>query len=101
MFRYRPSPISRHAQGGKESWKNRKSDGVLDTKKKQKLSVGYETPEHLKIKEEDSMLEVEERKERKRQRRRIMTLKTSKGQPLMRGRINLLLEEIKATTLPV
>ncbi|CAL8079597.1 unnamed protein product [Orchesella dallaii] len=55
--------------------------------------VSNKTPEYMKIKEDDSIVQ---KKERRRFRNKVMSLKTAKGQPVMRGRINLMLDKIKA-----
>lgn len=60
------------------------------------LKYGLQTPEFMKIKEDDSLLL--EKREKRRERNKVMRLKTRKGQPLMRGRIELMLEQIKAST---
>ncbi|ODM87657.1 hypothetical protein Ocin01_19025 [Orchesella cincta] len=56
-------------------------------------NLSAKTPDYMKVKEEDS---ARQKKERRRYRNKIMNLKTAKGQPVMRGRINLMLEKIKA-----
>ncbi|ODM90393.1 hypothetical protein Ocin01_16289 [Orchesella cincta] len=56
-------------------------------------NLAAKTPDFMKVKEDDS---ARQKKERRRYRNKIMNLKTAKGQPVMRGRINLMLEKIKA-----
>ena len=61
--------------------------------------------ERKKQKEEDRKQKFLERKEalqqykaKKNERYKVLSKKTSKGQPLMSGRIEMLLEKIKATS---
>lgn len=86
-------PMVKTPKGKSPARFKRKQPGTPREDKKRPGPFNAETPEFMKVKEDESLLIV--KKERKRKRNKVMSMRTAKGQPLMRGRIQLMLDDIK------
>ena len=100
ILNFRPVQNTHPESSGDTSAKKKKSfkQAREDFEKRKKTAEKKQKNEERKQKYQERQEAIQAYKSKKADRYKILSKKTSKGQPLMAGRMEMLLEKIKETT---